>query len=268
MILLLSMKSEHQGMPNLAHIIEKSLERSASYGIDPNLEGAPEFSKLSDIQLKQRIEEEKDFFSVASHELDSLYQLLKNTGFISALADRDGYILYIVGDPDLIEHFERRRCSPGYRWTERDMGTCAIGLALEERIPVFLPGDKMYASLAQMISNAGAPVFSPDGHTMLGVLCLSGYSEKMHVHTLGLVRQSAERITAVLREKVHMAELEIQNQHMKALLESNSRGMVTVDQHGCIVRTNRKACVLLNIPPEEVGGNLSHYIDEKFDILK
>lgn len=65
-----------------------------------------------------------------------------------ALADSEGYVLYVVGDSDLVEHFKRRRCIPGYRWTERDIGTCAIGLSLEERVPVFLPGDRMYSAQA------------------------------------------------------------------------------------------------------------------------
>lgn len=255
-----------EGMPNLARIIEKSLKRSIEYGIDPNIEGAPETSRLSDKQLKSRIQEEYDFFSVARDELDSLYQLLKNTGFCSALADKEGYVLYIVGDPELIEHFEKRHCSPGYRWTERDMGTCAIGLTLEERIPVFLPGEKMYAARAQWISNAGAPIFSPSGEELLGVICLSGYSEKMHVHTLGLVRQSADRITAVLREKEYLHELEIQYGYMKVLLESSSRGILTVDPGGHIVQTNAKARSLLKIPRHAEGKNLAEYVDEDLTV--
>lgn len=263
-----SKRTDSLGMPNLIDIIEKSLERSTTYGINPHQDGAPEFTRLSDSQLQKRIEENQEFFSAACHELDSLYNLLRNTGFCSALTDQEGYVLYTTGDHDILNQFNQRRCSPGYRWTEKDMGTCAIGLALREKTPVFLPGEKMFVSSTKDISNAGAPIFSPDGRKLLGVICLSGYSNKMHVHTLGLVRQSAERIRAVLREKEHMRELELQNQYMIALLESNSKGMITVDKESRIVRNNKKARSLLNIPVEKTGQFLSDYIGQEFDILQ
>ncbi len=260
------MLAEIQDALNLNRIIQRSLERSAEYGIDPLLDGAPESTRLSSSEVEERIKDQIEFYSLAREQLDSLYKLLKGTGFCMALADRDGYVLYVVGDSDLIEHFKRRRCIPGYRWTERDMGTCAIGLVLEERIPIFLPGDRMYAALAQKISNAGAPVLAPDGQEILGVISLSGYSEKMHVHTLGLVRQSAETVTVQLREGERIRELAIKNQYMTALLESDSRGMVTVDQRGHIVQTNHKARTLLNIPLGSAGKDFAECIGEDFNL--
>jgi transcriptional regulator with PAS, ATPase and Fis domain len=260
------MITETKSRPNLDAIIQRSHERSAKYGVDPHQSGAPESVRLTSNQIQKRIEKQHEFYALAREQLDSLYRLLKDTGFCMALADKDGYVLYVIGDMDLIEHFKRRRCIPGYRWTERDMGTCAIGLVLEERVPIFLPGDRMYASLAQQFSNAGAPVFSPNGQDVLGVISLSGYSEKMHVHTLGLVRQSAEIVTAQLREGERSRELAIKNQYMIALLESGSRGLVTVDQRGCIVQTNHKARSLLKIPQGAEGRLFADCIGQNFDI--
>ena len=145
-------------IPGLEEIIRRSHLRSARYGVDPRLDGAPESSRLSPAALRKRISGQREFFDLARAQIDTLYGLLKGTGFCMALADGEGYVLYVVGDPELEEHFKRRRCMPGYRWTERDLGTCAIGLALEERVPVFLPGDRMYSAQARKISNAGAPV--------------------------------------------------------------------------------------------------------------
>ncbi len=260
------MTTEFKGMPNLKNIIARSHKRSDGYGVNPQIQGAPEASRLSADQLARTIEDQKEFYLLAQKQLDTLYQLLKDTGFCMALADKDGYVMYVVGDPDLVEHFKVRRCIPGYRWTERDMGTCVIGLVLEERIPIFLPGDKMFASLAQKISNAGAPVFSENGKDIMGVISLSGYSKKMHVHTLGLVRQAAETVTAHLREKDRVRELDIQNQYMDALLESSSRGMLTVNQQGILVRANSRAASLLNLPPEFIGKTFTECMGEHFDI--
>ena len=260
------MITEFQDIPSLQSVIDRSLVRSAQYGVDPHLDGAPESSRLTAEELTERIESQYEYYAIAKEQLDTLYRLLKGTGFCMALADSRGYVLYVQGDPDLVEYFKRRRCIPGYRWTERDMGTCAIGLVLEERIPVFLPGEKMFASLAQMVSNAGAPVFSPDGKDILGVISLSGYTKKMHIHTLGLTRQAAETVTAHLRERHHIRELDIQNQYMTALLDSNSRGMLTVDQQGCIVQISHKARTLINLPADAEGKPFAECVGENFDI--
>ena len=171
-----SAQTIRQSVPDQEDIIRRSLERSARYGVDPHLDGAPESTRLSDEQLRERINGQRVFYTLAKEQIDSLYRLLRDTGFCMALADSEGYVLYVVGDSDLVEHFKRRRCIPGYRWTERDIGTCAIGLSLEERVPVFLPGDRMYSAQARKISNAGAPVFSLDGGRVLGAISLSGGS--------------------------------------------------------------------------------------------
>lgn len=262
------MLNNSQNISDLEAIIQRSLERSQRYGVDPHLDGAPEASRLSDADLQRRISSQRPFFNLAKEQIDSLYRLLKDTGFCMALADAEGYVLYVVGDADLVEHFKRRRCVPGYRWTERDMGTCAIGLALEERVPVFLTGDRMYSALAQTLSNAGAPVFSPDGEGVLGAISLSGSSSMMHVHTLGLVRQAAETITAQLRERERLRELAIKNQYMRALVESDSRGIVTVDQAGRIVETNRKARKLLGLPPSCEGKLFEENVGESCHIVE
>ncbi len=270
MLTQLSHPVDHQfvlrSVQDLEEIIRRSLERSARYGVDPHLDGAPESTRLSDEQLRERINGQRVFYTLAKEQIDSLYRLLRDTGFCMALADGEGYILYVVGDPDLVEHFKRRRCIPGYRWTERDIGTCAIGLSLEERVPVFLPGERMYSAQVRKIGNAGAPVFSTDGTRVLGAISLSSNSDLMHIHTLGLVRQAAETVTSQLRERERIRELAIKNQYMRALVESDSRGIVTVDQAGRIVEANGMARKLLKLPRGCEGNSFEDCVGESYNL--
>lgn len=247
-------------LPELEAVIDRSLARSAAYGIDPNHDGAPESTRLTAEALRKRIASQREFFLLAREQLDSLYRLLKDTGFCMALADGEGYVIYVVGDADLMEHFTRRRCLPGYRWTEHDVGTCAIGLSLAERIPVFLPGRRMYSVPARDISNAGAPVFSPDGREVLGAISLSGQSNRMHIHTLGLVRQAAETVTAQLRERGRFRELAIKRQSLRAIIDADSRGILTITPEGRIAECNRRARSLLRLPDACEGEFLNDYM--------
>ena len=262
------MLSQMSAIPNLEELIRRSHARSARYGLDPLLDGAPEAGGLSAAGLRKRINGQREFFDLARAQIDTLYGLLKGTGFCMALADSEGYVLYVVGDVELVEHFKRRRCLPGYRWLERDVGTCAIGLALEEKVPVFLPGDAMFSAEARRLSNAGAPVFAPDGGVVLGAISLSGESAMMHVHTLGLVRQAAETVTSQLRERERMRDLATTNQYLRALIESDSRGIVTVDSHGRIVQTNRSARRLFNLPVSPAGRDFEDFTGGRSGVLE
>ena len=262
------MLSQMSAIPNLEELIRRSHARSARYGLDPHLDGAPEAGGLSAAGLRKRINGQREFFDQARAQIDTLYGLLKGTGFCMALADSEGYVLYVVGDAELVEHFKRRRCLPGYRWLERDVGTCAIGLALEEKVPVFLPGDAMFSMDARRLSNAGAPVFAPDGGVVLGAISLSGESAMMHVHTLGLVRQAAETVTSQLRERERMRDLATTNQYLRALIESDSRGIVTVDSHGRIVQTNRSARRLFSLPVSPAGRDFEDFTGGRSGVLE
>lgn len=253
-----------QTFKDMETAIALSHERSKKYNIDPNITRAPESSRLKPGELKKRIDCQKTFYTIAKEQIDNLYSLLKNTGFCMALADRDGYVLYIVGDADLEEHFRNRHCTPGYRWTEEDMGTCAIGLTIHDKKPIFVPGDKMYATLAQTISNSGAPVFDVNGE-LLGVVSLSGYTNRMHIHTLGLVCQAAEAVTSRIKEQINLKELAIKNKYMSALLEAGTRGIVTVDPKGRIVQTNKIAQNMLGLSHASIGESFSLLTRTDFD---
>ena len=101
---------------------------------------------------------------------------------------------------------------------------------------------------------------------MLGAISLSGGSDMMHIHTLGLVRQAAETVTSQLRERERIRELAIKNQYMRALVESDSRGIVTVDQTGRIVEANSTARKLLKLSPGCEGKSFEESVGESYNI--
>lgn len=253
-----------QNLQDMEDAIAYSHERSKAYKVAPNLTKAPESTKLKPKELKERIEQQKTFYTIAKEQIDKLYNLLRGTGFCMALADKDGYVLYITGDADLKEHFKKRNCTPGYRWTEKDIGTCAIGLTLADKKPIYIPGNKMYSISAQTISNSGAPIFDLDG-SLLGVVSLSGYTEKMHIHTLGLVCQAADAVTSHLKEQLHSKELAIKNKYMTALLEAGTKGIITIDPNGCIVQTNKKARTMLELDNTCIGKPVSSLLKINFN---
>ncbi len=260
------MKINSQFIEEMEEIIQRSHARSKEYGIDPLIIQAPERNKLTSKALQKLIKKNQIFFDTAKEYISTLYSLIQESGFCLIITNAEGYILDVICDNELKQYFKSRNCLPGYRWTEKDLGTCAIGLTIAEKKPVFLTGQNMYSVHARNITNAASPVFGTD-EEFLGVLCISGYSERTHIHTLALVCQAAEAIKLHMKEQKNSQELAIKNEYMQALLEAGTRGIVTVDKAGNIVQTNKKACSLLSLPINHKGKFFMDFIHTDFDLL-
>lgn len=239
--------------------IQKSYDRSKQYGINLSLACSPENKKLSDEDFNQRIAKQQLFYDIATEQINNLYSMLKNNPFSIALADKEGYLLYVIADDLLKKHYIQRNFAPAYRWTEKDMGTCAIGLTLVEQKPFYIKGNELYADGAENINNATAPIFDKTGR-LIGVICISGFAQNMHIHTLGMVCQAAESIRVRLIELQNAQELSLKNQYMTALLEAGTRGIITIDSNNCIVQFNKKASLMFNLNKNCTGKPLGKII--------
>jgi len=229
-------------------IIKRSWDRSRQYGIDPHALAAPSKSKLTRSGLKERIRENAGFFNVVTSRMTALYEIIEGTGFSMAFSDHQGYILHVLGDEELLDVYKKRNCLPGYRWTEKDVGTCAIGLALEEKIPIQLSGDEMYSQRAKVITNSAVPIFDSKKR-LIGILAMSGYENQMHVHTLGMLTLAAKTIQSEMVEIEKSQKLEIRNNYMLSMMESDNRGLVALDNMGKVIQLNTKARRMFGFGP-------------------
>lgn len=254
-------------MDDMNIAIQKSYARSKLYGIDLNMVRSPEKAKLSDEDFKLHIARQQMFYDIATEQIDSLYAMLKNKPFSIALADKDGYLLYLVADELLKKHYLSRNYAPSYRWTEKDMGTCAIGITLVEQIPFYIKGEELYTDGAKNINNATSPIFDKNSN-LLGVICISGLAQNMHIHTLGMACQAAESIRVRLIELQNSHELSVKNQYMAALLEAGNKGIITIDSNNCIVQANKKAGLMFDLSDSCIGKPLSKVIKMSNNLKK
>jgi transcriptional regulator of acetoin/glycerol metabolism len=121
-----------------------SHERVQQYGLNPSVFRNPEHVHLSAEELALRREKNKEFLEVAKTQIRELYRFVAGAGFVATIVEKEGYILEAIGDSPLIEHLQSGNCCPGYRWTERDVGTSSISLALARKIPVQVNDDEHY----------------------------------------------------------------------------------------------------------------------------
>lgn len=227
-------------------IIQESHARSRAMGIDPNQTASPEKYKLSPEMLRQRIKDSQPFYDLVTTQMSTLYRILKGSGFCMAVSDADGYVLHTLGDAQLMEHYKMGNCMPGYLWTEEAVGTCGIGVVLKEGISIQISGKEMFCKRAHHITNSATPVHDNNGN-LIGVIALSGLASAVHVHTLGMVILTAKAIRSQIGEIEKAREVAVRNTYMSALMESDQRGIIALNEVGDIVQINKKANALLGL---------------------
>ncbi|MEV5437580.1 GAF domain-containing protein [Streptomyces sp. NPDC052682] len=118
---------------------------------------------------------------------DELHSIAEDAGFVTAVTDESGTILWTCGGRTMRRRAEGVNFAPGGRWDEQAMGTNALSLALRTGRPssVF-SAEHLVTALHGWVCYC-APVHSPDGR-VLGVLDLSTTWDRSHPLAMSTVR--------------------------------------------------------------------------------
>lgn len=231
------------GTDQLRAEIKASHLRSKSYNIDRETRD-PDQVKLTPAELELRRAERKEFLSVVTNHISEFYDFFSQNDFTIIVVDEEGYILHLLGSDEIKEKYARRNCAVGFRWMERDVGTTAISLCLEKKIPVQLNDADHYCKRAHEFTSSAAPIFG-QGDKLLGVLVVSGHKKLIHPHTLIMITSAArsiEKHLAILRRNTSMS---LHISFLDSVIEAAGAALLTVDKELNIWKTNRKAKEIL-----------------------
>ncbi len=219
-------------------ILESWKRCKLQYALDPY--ATPRPVKLSQQELLQRKQENEILLEAARPFLQVLSSSVRGSGFIITLADKDGYVMEISGDDEILEMAKANNYLPGCRRSEDEVGTNAIGLCLILRRPVQVTGYEHYNVNHHPWTCSSSPIFSPDKE-LLGSITLSGRSGGIHQHTLGMVVSAAKAMEKQLREEQLAREKAGLSSYLDALLDSVSEGIVAIGESGRVTHVNRVA---------------------------
>ncbi|MDJ0667347.1 MAG: sigma 54-interacting transcriptional regulator [Desulfobacterales bacterium] len=219
--------------------IAESHKRSIAYDVCRE-ERNPDQERLTPEQLEEKRRLNQDFIAVAYEHIDEIYELLSPDRFMVAVVDREGYILHLSGSDTIKADFAERNCAPGFRFTEKDVGTTAISLSLKKRIPIQLNDQDHFCIRAHGFTSSAAPIFTKDDF-LQGLLVVSGKSDLVHPHTLVMVIAAARSIEKQLRLIRRNKEMSIYTGFLDNVLESAETGLLALDNDLRIWKTNRKA---------------------------
>jgi len=132
---------------------------------------------------------------------DELRGIAEDGGFIAAVTDETGTIMWTCGGRVMRRRAEAVNFAPGGRWDEQAMGTNALSLALRTGLPnqVF-SAEHLVRALHGWVCYC-APIRSPGGQ-VLGVLDLSSTWERSHPLAMPALRTLVGAIESRLAERM------------------------------------------------------------------
>ncbi|MEV8596863.1 GAF domain-containing protein [Streptomyces sp. NPDC052012] len=132
---------------------------------------------------------------------DELRSIAEDAGFVSAVTDESGTILWTCGGRTMRRRAEQVNFAPGGRWDEPAMGTNALSLALRTGRPsTVFSAEHLVSALHGWVCYC-APIHAPDGR-ILGVLDLSTTWDRSHPLAMSTVRSLVTAVETRLRTEL------------------------------------------------------------------
>jgi hypothetical protein len=137
---------------------------------------------------------------------------------VMVVTDGDCRILWMEGDPKVRRRADRIAFQEGMDWTERSVGTNAIGtaLAIDHAVQVF--SAEHFSAKQHTWWCSAAPIHDPETGAVLGVVDLSGPMHTAHPHSLALVSAAARLAEHQLRAGLAVREERLRRAYLERTL--------------------------------------------------
>ena len=229
----------------------RSWVRCREIGLDPFSKSSPPV--LSSSGLNALLRRNKMFTEISKPVIDMIEISVRDTGFIVTLTEKEGHVLLVRGDREIVEMAEQNLYLPGCLRTIEHAGTNAIGVCLTEGKPIQLTGAEHYKIRHHPWTCSSAPIHDGYGN-IIGAITLSGRSIGRHKHTLALVTAAANNIDSQLRERDLIEEKQQLNSMLLSILDSISDGVIGVNNNLGITHLNSAASEMLGLDVKSVAG--------------
>ena len=180
--------------PRMNPIVAKSWEKCRKHGLDP-MGGLGKYA--DEAVFHSILAENKDLLDTALPVMQSVYEIVEQSHFLLVLTDSVGYVLETIGDMDIQKKSNDLQFLKGSLWSDLEVGSNAIGMALDYDTAIQTVGPEHYGRLHHNWTCSAAPIHGASGE-VIGCLDLSGDVHSAHLHTLGLVVAAAFSIETML----------------------------------------------------------------------
>jgi AraC-like DNA-binding protein len=212
---------------------------TGKYRVDPNTPTAPHIITESEIRAFR--EPIGDIIVYAQEEMDRLYAIVSQEGYVVLLCNIDGIVIHHRGNVAMAEEFKHWGIWLGGVWSETIEGTNGIGTCIAEQRPIIVHRDQHFRTRHTGLSCSAAPIFDASGR-LVAVLDTSSMipatSDRSHVLALAATKVSARAIEERLFRECFHHEWNI------AAMPADDTGaalLLAVDSDQCVVGADRVA---------------------------
>lgn len=239
--------------------IERSHKRCIDMGVDFTRIYSSKI--LQGDQLYKKLDENQNLIITASPFMNQLYNFVKGSGFFAILTDGEGCILNVIGDENVLDHAFKLEMIPGAYMSEESIGTNAMGTAIVEAIPVQVSGEEHFIKAYHRWTCSAAPIRNEAGK-IIGTLNLTGNSNLVHSHTLGMVVAAVNAIENMLLSKETNTRLSVAKRYIETIVDSITSGIFTIGPKGYLKTINKTATEMIGIDQQGIEGvHISEIVD-------
>ncbi|HTZ46711.1 MAG TPA: helix-turn-helix domain-containing protein [Verrucomicrobiae bacterium] len=145
------------------------------YHVDPRSRTAPSVVTQNELEVSK--EPVADVIVQSREEIDRLYAIVRQQGYVVLLCNSEGVAIHHRGDASRADDFKEWGIWLGGVWSERIEGTNGIGTCITEQRPVLVHCGQHYRSRHSRLTCAGAPIFDALGK-LAGVLDVSAVASE------------------------------------------------------------------------------------------
>ena len=160
--------------------------------VDPASRAAPHV--ITESELRGFREPVSKAVVYAQEEVDRLYAIVREAGYVVLLCNTDGVAIHHRGDETKAEQFKYWGIWVGGVWSEQIEGTNGIGTCIAEQRPVLVHRDQHFRTRHTGLSCAGAPIFDPSGRLALVLDTSSMTSDQSHSLALAATTVAARGV--------------------------------------------------------------------------
>lgn len=244
--------------------ITESHKRCLKYGIKKDMLYSKKI--IEGEELQNRLAEKNELIVTSEPFINEMYNFVKGSNFFVILTDEEGCILNVVGDEEILKEAYAFKMIPGAFMDEASIGTNAMGTVLEEKKPLQITGNEHFINCYHRWTCSGAVIKDPDGK-IIGALDLTGYSENVHSHTLGMVVSAVNAIEKTLKLNRSNEVLKNNAKFIETLMDSINAGIISCDLSGDIKTLNKHAYQMFGYSKNEMKEiNISNIFSKWMEV--
>jgi transcriptional regulator of acetoin/glycerol metabolism len=225
-----------------------SWRRCLALGVDPAPRSCWDFVPMKQLERFTSVLDK-----VSPDILDTTYSAIQGKDLLITITNAEGRVARTCGDKDILRRAYKLNFGPGANWSEKSVGTNAIGTALATGQPMQVFGEEHFCRSHHSWSCTAAPIYDPHG-SVWGSIDISGEKSADHSMSLSLVLQAARAMEQRLCQ-FYCSEIEGKMTSLfSSMFNSVMMGIVTLDNTGRVISSNTVAETLLARPGESLRG--------------